>query len=102
MIFGMGPAELVVILVVVLIVFGPKNLPRLGSMLGKTVRNIRAGMEDDDDPEIERGEVKVEAASDEKVAVCPKCGYPAPETDLYCPKCGARLDPKAEGGEVDG
>ena len=54
MILGMGPAELVLILVVVLIIFGPKNLPRLGSMLGKTVRNIRAGMEDEDGPERER------------------------------------------------
>ena len=101
MILGMGPAELVLILVVVLIIFGPKNLPRLDSMLGKTVRNIRAGMEDEDGPKIERGEVKVDPDSDEKVAVCPKCGYPAPASDLYCPKCGARLDPKAEGGEGD-
>ena len=45
--------------------------------------------------------MKVDPDSDEKVAVCPKCGYPAPASDLYCPKCGARLDPKAEGGEGD-
>ena len=36
-IFGMGMPELILILVVVLIIFGPKNLPKLGGMLGQTV-----------------------------------------------------------------
>ena len=44
MILGMGVPELAVILVVVLVVFGPKNLPKLGSALGKTVKNFRDGM----------------------------------------------------------
>ncbi len=43
-IFGLGWPELVVILVVVLLIFGPKNLPKLGSALGKTVKNLRDGM----------------------------------------------------------
>ena len=34
-IFGMGMPELILILVVVLIIFGPKNLPKLGGMLGQ-------------------------------------------------------------------
>lgn len=33
-IFGMGMPELVLILVAVLLIFGPKNLPKLGAMLG--------------------------------------------------------------------
>lgn len=56
MIFGMGATELVVILLVVLVIFGPKNLPKLGSALGKTVKNVRDGMEgtDEDEPEVSR------------------------------------------------
>lgn len=52
MIFGMGPMELAVIALVVLVIFGPKNLPKLGSALGRTVKNVREGMEDglDDTP----------------------------------------------------
>ncbi len=46
MVFGMGPMELAVILLVVLVIFGPKNLPKLGSALGKTVKNVREGMEE--------------------------------------------------------
>lgn len=48
MVFGMGVSELAVILLVVLVIFGPKNLPKLGSTIGKTVKNIREGMEEED------------------------------------------------------
>ena len=41
---GIGIPELVIILIVVLLIFGPKNLPKLGSALGKTVKNLRDGM----------------------------------------------------------
>ena len=33
-IFGMGGLELVIILVVILLIFGPKNLPKLGNAIG--------------------------------------------------------------------
>ena len=48
MILGMGVPELLLILVVVLLIFGPKNLPKLGKSLGKTVKNVREGMEEGD------------------------------------------------------
>lgn len=50
MIAGMGMPELMVILLVVLVLFGPKNLPKLGKTLGETVKNVREGMEEDDTP----------------------------------------------------
>lgn len=43
-ILGMGGIEFIIILVVVLLIFGPKNLPKLGSALGKTMSNLRSGM----------------------------------------------------------
>ena len=46
-IFGMGLPELILILVVVLVIFGPKNLPKLGGMLGRTVKKIRGRVDDD-------------------------------------------------------
>ena len=57
MILGMGPMELIVILIVVLVIFGPKNLPKLGKSLGQTVKNVREGMEEDDE-EAEEAEDK--------------------------------------------
>ena len=35
--FGLGVPELVIILLVVLLIFGPKQLPKLGSAIGKSV-----------------------------------------------------------------
>lgn len=40
-IFGMGLPELILILVVVLVIFGPKNLPKLGAMMGRGVKKLR-------------------------------------------------------------
>ncbi len=40
--------EWIIILVIALLIFGPKNLPKLGASLGKTVKNIREGMSGDD------------------------------------------------------
>ena len=42
--FGLGMPELLIILAVALLIFGPKNLPKLGSALGRTVKNLREGM----------------------------------------------------------
>ena len=39
--FGMGPMEIMVILVVALIIFGPGKLPEIASQAGKTVRDFR-------------------------------------------------------------
>ena len=50
---NLGPFEIIVILVVVLVIFGPKNLPKLGKSLGSTVKNLREGMSSDDKTEEE-------------------------------------------------
>lgn len=39
-----GILEIIIILVVILIIFGPKNLPKLGTAIGKTVKNLREGL----------------------------------------------------------
>ena len=62
-ILGMGVPELVIILVVVLLIFGPKNLPKLGASLGRTVKNVRDGIEG---KELEEGEI-AEDEGDEEV-----------------------------------
>ena len=43
--FGMGATELIVILVVALLIFGPGKLPEIGSALGKGIRDFRKALE---------------------------------------------------------
>ncbi len=45
---GFGVGESLVILAVVLLLFGGKRLPQLGSSLGKAIQNFKKGMDDDD------------------------------------------------------
>ena len=63
----LGPMELVVILVVVLLIFGPKNLPKLGKAFGSTVKNIREGMDGDDKTEQVESETVIEDEDDAEI-----------------------------------
>lgn len=40
-IFGIGLPEMIVILVIALLIFGPKKLPEIGRSLGKTIRSFQ-------------------------------------------------------------
>jgi sec-independent protein translocase protein TatA len=53
---------LIILLVAAVLIFGPKNLPKLGTMFGKTIRNVRAGVEgkDDESPIIEAEDEEAE------------------------------------------
>lgn len=44
--FGLQPLDLIVIVVVALVIFGPKRLPQLGRWLGKTFSSFRKGARD--------------------------------------------------------
>jgi len=43
--FGMGATELIVILVVALLIFGPGKLPEIGGALGRGIRDFRKALE---------------------------------------------------------
>lgn len=51
MIPNIGPLEIAIVLIIALIVFGPKRIPELGSSLGKGIRGFGKGIKgEDDDP----------------------------------------------------
>ncbi len=60
----MGPWEIALIVVIILIVFGVGKLPQVGGAIGKGLRSFRKGQRGDlDDDEDEQEEPKVVASS---------------------------------------
>jgi sec-independent protein translocase protein TatA len=47
--FRMGPVELILVLLIVLMVFGVGKLTNVGSAMGKAVREFRQSQSDSDD-----------------------------------------------------
>ena len=65
---NIGPTELIIVLVIVLLIFGPKRLPGLGKQLGSGMREFKdsisgKGGRDDDDDDDERDERERRAAA---------------------------------------
>ena len=64
--FGIGTTELLVVLGIVIVIFGARRLPELGSGLGKAIKNFKAGVTGKDEIDVtpkkdEVGEGKPEA-----------------------------------------
>ena len=67
--FTLGPAEIAVIVLVVLLIFGPSKLPQLGSSVGKMLRGFKKEMKaieedkkSDEDTSAKREEIDVSPA----------------------------------------
>ena len=80
---GMGPMELMVILVLALIVFGPGKLPEIAGQVGRVVRDFRR-MTGDLSSEFNRTlslEVEERKAAQAPAPPAPAEGYAAPATE---------------------
>lgn len=64
-----GTTELLIVLGIVLVIFGPKALPKLGRSMGKTIGGFRKGLKEDiEDDEEEVVVVKKSKAAKEEDA----------------------------------
>ena len=62
---NIGPLEIAIVLIIVLVIFGPKRLPELGKSMGRGIKEFKGSMSsitgnDDDEPKTETK--KLEAA----------------------------------------
>ncbi len=62
---NVGPLEIVVVLIIVLVIFGPKRLPEMGRSLGRGIREFKGSLTKDHEDEPHR----VEESSTEKSKV---------------------------------
>lgn len=51
--FGLGVPELVLILIIGLVVFGPGRLPDIGKALGKSIKEFKSANNEKDDARVE-------------------------------------------------
>ena len=61
--FGLGMQELLIILAIALVVFGPSKLPQIGSGLGKAIRDFKKGVTSDESEETDN-EAKKDSSKD--------------------------------------
>jgi sec-independent protein translocase protein TatA len=54
---GLGPTELIIILVILLILFGGSRLPSLAKGLGESVRNFKKAVSDDSEETKDKSKV---------------------------------------------
>ncbi len=50
--FGLGATELGIILVIVIVLFGARRLPEIGSGVGKAIKNFKAGVSGEDEIDV--------------------------------------------------
>ena len=63
--FRMGPTELIIILVIVLVLFGVGRIGKIGGELGKGIRAFRQGVKDTDTETAATDEDSKEKSEDE-------------------------------------
>lgn len=76
--FNLGAPELIIVLVVVLIVFGPGRLPSIGQSLGKGIREFRKATTHEE-------EKKPEPVAKAEIAPTPVAPAPPPDVAPVAP-----------------
>jgi sec-independent protein translocase protein TatA len=63
---NIGPLEIAIVLVIVLIIFGPKRLPELGRSMGRGIREFKGSVtgEDKDPDDVDEKRAELEASED--------------------------------------
>jgi sec-independent protein translocase protein TatA len=91
MLGNIGPLEIIVVLIIALVVFGPKRLPELGNSLGKGIREFRDTVTGDKNDDDDDADVKALGATQATTAKAPEA----------TPVATAPVEPPADAEVVD-
>jgi len=90
---ALQPMHLIVVLVIILLIFGPGKLPELGRAVGDGMRELKKATSGD-----ANAAPAAPAAVSAMVAaqtLCPACAKATPAGQPFCGHCGGRLAPQA-------
>jgi len=104
--FSIQPIHIVIIVIIALIIFGPKSLPEAGRWVGRSMSEFRKGSREMTTA-LREGMNETQQTEDQKYTIanpapaqsvptsntsankfCTKCGAPNPSDALFCNNCG--------------
>ena len=93
---ALEPPHLILILVIVLVIFGPGKLPQLGKSLGDGIREFKKSVDNPNESVAETTTTAPTAQTAPQPLVagtvrCGNCGLAAPVGTKFCSGCGATL-----------
>ena len=107
---ALQPGHLIVILVIVLLIFGPGKLPELGKAMGDGLRELKKATSNEDKdkdaalpasttaaaaaPTTTTTVTPISAAPTIAARTCPSCRGSVPVGDKFCGNCGAVMEPQ--------
>jgi sec-independent protein translocase protein TatA len=89
--FGYSWGPILIILVIVLLLFGPKRLPELGESIGKAIKSFKKAHDDPESLTQNPEGGTTGAASETRKNLCPHCRQELGGDFAFCPHCGHNL-----------
>ncbi|MBW1991480.1 MAG: twin-arginine translocase TatA/TatE family subunit [Deltaproteobacteria bacterium] len=89
--FGYSWGPILIILLIVLILFGPKRLPELGESIGKAIKSFKKAHEEPESLTQQEAQSSADASGAAQASTCPACQKEISGDFAFCPHCGHRL-----------
>ena len=87
---ALEPWHLVLILVIVLLLFGPGKLPQVGKALGDSLRDFKKASSAEDPPPAANNQApSAQPQPQPQAHVCASCHSPIPVGARFCGACGS-------------
>lgn len=86
--FGYNFTTLLIILVIALLLFGPRRLPELGESIGKAIKSFKKAH---DDPESMATKTEIPPSGTAQASTCPQCQKNFAGEFAFCPHCGQKV-----------